>query len=197
MPTSDVVPLAVRRLLSIEGGPIVLAVSGGLDSMVLMHAAAAEPVARARLMVGTFDHGTGAFARRATSLVEREASALGLGVSVRRAALAGAGEAAWRDARWAFLRELASDVGGRVATAHTVDDHLATIVMRTLRGAGARGLAGLAADSPVLRPFLHLTRSQLAAYARRQGIPHLEDPSNSSRRYLRNRVRHDLLPAIA
>ena len=68
--------------------------------------------------------------------------------------------------------------------------------MRVLRGAGARGLAGLYAASPTVRPVLGFTRTEIAAYAASHGVPWVEDPSNASPRYLRNRVRHDLLPAL-
>lgn len=84
----------------------------------------------------------------------------------------------------------------RIVTAHTQDDQLETVFMRILRDAGARGLAGLYAESDVVRPFIGLTREQLEAYAALRHIRFIEDPSNQSRAYLRNRVRHELLPAI-
>lgn len=68
--------------------------------------------------------------------------------------------------------------------------------MRILRDAGPRGLAGLFAESEVVRPFISLTREQLAAYAASHAVAHVEDPSNESRAHLRNRVRHELLPAL-
>jgi tRNA(Ile)-lysidine synthase TilS/MesJ len=68
--------------------------------------------------------------------------------------------------------------------------------MRILREAGPRGLAGLYADSEVLRPFLEISRSALAEYAERYRVQYVEDPSNTDRRHLRNRVRHDILPSI-
>jgi tRNA(Ile)-lysidine synthase len=68
--------------------------------------------------------------------------------------------------------------------------------MRILRDAGPRGLAGLYAESDIVRPFLELRRTELESYATARRIAHVEDPSNASRTYLRNRVRHDLLPAM-
>ena len=181
---------------------VVLAVSGGCDSMVLMHAvararesAAGTHDAPARVL--TFDHGTGLAASEAAALVARDGAQLGLEVRTGRASLPTASEAEWRAARWRFFRE-ATPPGARVATAHTRDDQLETVVMRALRDAGARGLAGLAADSPyVARPFLRLPRLAIRAYGNARGIPFVEDPSNTSLQYLRNRVRTDLLPAIA
>jgi tRNA(Ile)-lysidine synthase len=77
-----------------------------------------------------------------------------------------------------------------------MDDQIETVLMRVLRGAGARGLAGLYATSDLVRPLLRLTRRDLTWYARSRGLTWIEDPSNQSPRYLRNRIRHDLLPAL-
>jgi tRNA(Ile)-lysidine synthase len=108
----------------------------------------------------------------------------------------GATEAEWRSARWRFFRAAAGP-GGVVATAHTRDDQVETVVMRVLRGAGARGLAGLAARTPgIERPLLPIARGRRTPVRHRPGIPFIDDPSNESREHLRNRVRHDLLPAI-
>ena len=169
--------------------------------MVLMHAVARE-YHRAGAMRGsvpprvlTFDHGTGPAASAAVALVAREATQFGFDVHVGRESLPAASEAEWRAARWRFFRGVAA--GGRIATAHTRDDQLETIVMRAMRGSGARGLAGLAANSSrVVRPFLDLSRVSIRAYGNARGVPFVEDPSNTSREYLRNRVRLDLLPAI-
>jgi len=170
--------------------------------MVLMHAVArarersAARSGESRGRVLTFDHGTGPAASEAAALVAREAARLGFDVRAGHASLPLATEAEWRAARWRFFREAALP-DGRVATAHTRDDQLETVVMRTMRDAGARGLAGLAAHSPhVARPFLGLARVVIRAYGNARGIPFVEDPSNASRGYLRNRVRLDLLPAI-
>ena len=84
-----------------------------------------------------------------------------------------------------------------VATAHTRDDQVETVVMRILRGAGARGLAALEAGADdVARPFLRIDRDVIRAFATVEAVPFLEDPSNASREHLRNRVRLDLLPAV-
>jgi tRNA(Ile)-lysidine synthase len=163
--------------------------------MVLLDAAAAT-VERDRLIVGTFDHGTGPAARCAAELVEREALRLGLRSVAGRADVAPVGEAALRDARWAFLHRIAGTEAARVATAHTQDDQVETVLMRILRGAGTRGLAGLYAETDILRPLLRTTRRELVSYARARGLTWIEDPSNATPQYLRNRVRHDLLPAL-
>ncbi len=175
--------------------PLVLAVSGGLDSMALLHAVARWAPGRVAA-VATFDHGTGAYATEAASLVASTARRLGLTVVRERARTAGTTEAEWREARWRFLHRVARGFRARVATAHTRDDQLETIVMRFLRGAGARGLAALAAPSPIVRPWLAVSRAELASWVAEEGIPYLDDPMNADRRLLRARVRHDLLPML-
>ncbi len=178
---------------------MLLAVSGGLDSMSLMHAMAA--VARSRIAaVATFDHGTGSAATRAAAEVRRAAARLGLAVVAGRPdapLVAPQGrEDAWRRARYEFLRGTAARLGARVVTAHTEDDQVETVLMRVLRGAGARGLSALYAPSDIARPFLALRRAALVAYATESGVTWSEDPTNRSPSHLRNRVRHDLLPAL-
>jgi tRNA(Ile)-lysidine synthase len=172
-----------------------LAVSGGLDSMVLLDAAAAT-VPRGQLVVATFDHGTGTAATAALDLVRRCCTLLGIEFIGGHAGGPLETESELRDARWNFLREVAAACGAAVSTAHSADDQVETVLMRVLRDAGARGLAGLYAESEIVRPLIRLTRRDLARYARAQGLAWVEDPSNGSARYLRNRVRHDLLPAL-
>ena len=178
---------------------LALAVSGGCDSMVLMRAVhrvvAASNTRGLRVHVLTFDHGTGPHSAAAAALVEAEGARLGLEVVVGRAELRGADEATWRAARWRFLREASR--GALIATAHTRDDQVETVVMRILRGAGARGLAALAvAADDVVRPFLGVDRGAVRTFAEVEDVAFLEDPSNASREHLRNRVRLDLLPAV-
>ena len=177
------------------GKRLVLAVSGGRDSIAMLHAAARA--ARASVaMVATFDHGTGQHATEAARHVESEAARLGLPCIAGRASKAGKSEDEWRNARRQFLRGVALFNGGVIATAHTLDDHVETVVMRVLRDAGARGLAGLYAPSDSVRPLLGFTRADVASYASQVGASWIEDPTNESRRHFRNRVRLDLLPAL-
>lgn len=108
-------------------------------------------------------------------------------------------EAAWRAARWRFLNAWAEELQATVLTAHTWDDQIETVVLRLLRDAGARGLAGmLAVADPAAprRPFLPITRAMLAEYADLRGVRWVEDPSNASLAFARNRVRHEILPAL-
>jgi tRNA(Ile)-lysidine synthase len=174
---------------------IVLAVSGGRDSMVLLDAfvrSAPEAIAA----VATFDHRTGDHAAAAMDHVVGLCTDLGLRVYTGRAEQALSGEAALRDARWRFLRGVASAEAAVVATAHTRDDNVETILMRIMRGTGARGLAALYAPSSVVRPILDVSRDDVARYALENGVRWIEDPSNESRAFFRNRVRHEILPAL-
>lgn len=183
---------AVRQL---PVGRYLLAVSGGRDSMVLMDA-----FARWRsdiAAVATFDHGTGKAAKRAALLVEVEAERRELATVLgNRVARPDDTEATWRTARRDFLVGWARTLRATVVTAHTRDDQIETVVMRTLRGSGARGLAGMYAPSVVARPLLGITRDEITRYAAFCELRFIDDPSNSSRAHLRNRVRLDLLPAL-
>ncbi|MGK2934058.1 MAG: tRNA lysidine(34) synthetase TilS [Gemmatimonadaceae bacterium] len=191
-PTSKTIGDEVSQALSVYDR-VVLAVSGGLDSMALLHAARG---ARSRLIVATFDHGTGAAATAAARLVRRRCEELGLECFTGRAGVKARTEAAWREQRWSFLRKIARGNDAAVATAHTLDDQVETVFMRVLRDAGARGLAGLYAPTDVARPLLGTRRREVEAYAVERAIEYVDDPSNLSRRHLRNRVRLDLLPAV-
>jgi tRNA(Ile)-lysidine synthase len=192
----DPVTLAIRAVVGADDRPLVLAVSGGMDSMVLLDAAARVAPGLVAA-VATFDHRSGTHGAAAVNLVRREASLRGLRVIAGRAESPLDGEAAWRAARWTFLRNAARQAGGEIATAHSRDDQLETVCLRVLRGSAARGLAGLYALSPIRRPFIELSRADIERYARSRGVAYADDPTNRSMCYLRNRLRRDLLPAIA
>src|SRR6266550_2740521 len=176
---------------------VLLAVSGGVDSMVMLHAAATLPkTKRSELLVASFDHATGLAAKRAIDLVRRTSRELDVPFVSGRADSSATTEHEWRVARWACLRHQAEQFGGVVATAHTLDDQIETVFIRILRDAGPRGLAALFSETEIVRPFLALRRTQIARFAEQNGIVWADDPSNATRAHLRNRVRHDLLPAM-
>ncbi len=183
-------------------GRWLVAVSGGRDSMGLLHALLTrrrEEVAA----VATFDHGTGEAARRAVDLVRLTCAAAGVPCRIGRAdRRSPPTEAGWRRARWRFFAETANQESAVPVTAHTLDDQVETVLLRLLRHAGPRGLAGMVVApsgsprTPVVRPLLEVPRADLAAYVGRHGIRFEEDPSNATLRFQRNRVRHELLPAL-
>lgn len=175
---------------------VVVAVSGGLDSMTLLDAVAHVAPDRVAA-VAVFDHRTGPAAQHAVAHVRASARTLRVPIRVGRAARGTPPtEAAWRDARWAFLRVLARELGATVVTGHTRDDHLETILLRALRDTGARGLAALWAGVGVVRPLLSFTRVDLVSYAAEHELRWVDDPSNASLAYARNRARLQLLPAL-
>ena len=145
----------------------------------------------------TFGHASGSHSALAVDLVEQVA--LGRGVSViigRSMSVDRPSEASWRNSRLAFLRAAAAEHRATICTAHTRDDQVETVFFRTLRGAGARGLAGLRAPGDIRRPLLDFTRAEVTRYARATNVAWVDDPSNASRAHARNRIRLDLLPAL-
>ncbi|MDP1891703.1 MAG: tRNA lysidine(34) synthetase TilS [Gemmatimonadaceae bacterium] len=164
-----------KAVQSLPAGRYLLAVSGGRDSMALLHAFA-ETRPGDLSAVATFDHGTGVAAAEAVELVVRECLRRGISVVAGRAperpGSPRASESVLRHARWAFLRAVAEERRAVIVTAHTRDDQAETVAMRILRDASARGLAGMAwAPAGVARPFLDLSRADLARYAGEAGIP--------------------------
>lgn len=195
---NDSVTSVVARQL--RGRHVVLAVSGGRDSMSLLHAALTH--ARGSIAcVASFDHATGTHAERAIALVRRVAAGFDVEFISERSPVAGRTEAEWRAQRWSFLRRVARERSAQVATAHTRDDQIETILMRVMRGSGARGLAALAAGTgdarAIVRPLLLVGRDDVAAYAAGARLDWVDDPGNARADHLRNRVRGDLLPALA
>lgn len=189
------IEVPVRHLLE-RRDRLVLAVSGGVDSAVLLDAVARLRKKRHQVVVATIDHGTGAAATEAVAQTAAAAAGHGLRVETERLAPGRASEAEWRRQRWLFLRKVAAREGAAIATAHTRDDQVETVVMRLLRGAGARGIAGLYADSDIERPLLSASRADVQYYARSRHVAYFDDPTNLSAAFFRNRVRLNLLPAI-
>ena len=100
-------------------------------------------------------------------------------------------EAAAREARYGFLESLP----GKIATAHTADDNAETVLMHLIRGTGLRGLGGISpVRGSIIRPMLLITRQEVEAFLEEWSIPHVEDGSNESSQFLRNRIRHQMMP---
>jgi tRNA(Ile)-lysidine synthase len=213
-PPSATNPFLVRaladgaRLVGIPDGiPLVLAVSGGPDSMALLHAAAAQPPERGwQLVVAHLDHGLRVDSATDAAFVTEAADALSLPWRLRRtdvAALAatdGSGvEEAGRAARYAFLDEVAGELGPEalIATAHTADDRAESVLLNLARGTGLHGLRGMPARrGRVVRPFLHARRSALRSALDEARIEYRLDPTNVDPAQARARVRGSLLPAF-
>jgi tRNA(Ile)-lysidine synthase len=206
---ADRVELAFRRAamrLIPDGSSVLAAVSGGGDSIALLHLL----VRRARerrfeIVVAHLDHALrrGSVADR--RFVERLAAELDLECVSDRRSVADlrrgdeSPEEAARRVRRAFLIEAARRTGAeRIATGHHLDDQAETILMRLARGAGPSALAGMAevGPGPFVRPLLEIERRELRGYLRRRRLAFREDPSNRDLRHDRNRVRRLVLPVL-
>jgi tRNA(Ile)-lysidine synthase len=182
-------------------GPVLVALSGGPDSTALVAVLAAlrDAGVAGEVVACHVDHGL-----RPDSAADAGAcEALCREVAVplrRRAVVVGAGnvQAAARRARYGALREVAGEAGAAViATGHTRSDQAETVVLRLLRGAGARGIAGIPPRRGALvRPLIDRSRAEILAYLRERGLGWCEDPTNPTPRYDRNRVRRDVLPVL-
>ena len=193
---------------------ILVAVSGGVDSMVLLHALnALAKKNHWRLTVAHLNHQLrGRSSDADERLVARAAKSLGLPLETTRVdvkQLARTGslslEMAARKARHEFLAQTAARLKiSQIALAHHADDQVELFFLRLFRGAGSEGLAGMkwSGASPadrniqLVRPLLEVTKESLHAYAAAQNIPFREDASNASLDIQRNRIRHELLPLL-
>lgn len=178
---------------------LLIAVSGGSDSMALLELTALARGERAGRDLAVYvDHGlrreTEAEARHVNAAAER----LGTGFALVRLEMTGRDERRLRDARYAELRKLVAERGlDFILTGHTHDDQIETVLHRLVRGAGRQGLAGIPARrGNVVRPLLDFTREELRDFLRGRRIEWREDSSNADLGYLRNRLRHRVIPAI-
>jgi tRNA(Ile)-lysidine synthase len=183
------------------GESVLVAVSGGADSVALLRILIAlAPELSLRLHVLHVDHGLRPDSHRDADFVRQLAERLGVAVDVARVTVAPGGslEAAARAARYAALEAHATRLGAdRIAVGHTANDQAETVLMRMLGGAGVRGLAGIpAVRGRIIRPLLDLRRPQLVVALRAMEQPWIEDPSNRDPKFLRNRIRHELLPRL-
>jgi tRNA(Ile)-lysidine synthase len=185
-----------------QNAPLILAVSGGADSVAMLSAVA--QLARVGLpgpsliVAVSVNHGLRESAADDVSWVEGLCRRLNVdfeGVSLGPCAK---DEQSLRTARYRALLEVADRREiEQIATGHTADDQVETILLRLVRGAGRLGLSGIPArNGRYVRPLLALRRCELEAYLQRQGHGWLEDPSNKSMDYARNRVRHMIVPAF-
>lgn len=164
----------------------IVAVSGGVDSMVLLDMMAQDK--NHELIVAHFDHGIRSDSHLDAVFVKEAAQRYGLLFETRREELGEhASEELARNQRYAFLRELAKKHNATIATAHHLDDLVETVAINFTRGTGWRGLAAL--DSDILRPLIDTEKTTLITYARKNGIEWHEDSTNQTDTYLRNRVR--------
>jgi tRNA(Ile)-lysidine synthase len=193
----------IRRHVMLAGGETVLvAVSGGADSVALLHLLSSlAPDWRLRLHVLHVDHQLRAESAADADFVRALGTRLGIPVDVATVAVdrRGSLEAAARAARYAALESCAARVGAeRIALGHTADDQAETVLMRLVQGAGVRGLSGIPpVRGAIIRPLIEVRRSALEAELARGGLAWVEDESNRDPKFLRNRIRHELLPLLS
>ncbi|WP_206881547.1 tRNA lysidine(34) synthetase TilS [Alicyclobacillus mali (ex Roth et al. 2021)] len=193
----------------LETAHAVLGVSGGVDSMVLLHlcqrAAEEAPRALGGFSVVHVHHGLREAADGDAAFVEQYCRDRGIPCEIVRVAVVdGRGEgleAAARRARYEALAERARAKGGVILVAHHAQDELETFVMRLLRGAGPGGLGAMRPDVEmngvrVLRPLLAVEKGEIERYAALHGLLHVEDETNEDPRFFRNRVRQVVIPAL-
>ena len=187
--------------------PALIGVSGGRDSVVLLHRLAMRGH---RLIVCHLDHALRAGSRDEARFVEKMAARLGCECVVRRENVAARAkrtkcsiETTAREARYAFFVKVANERKvRRLFLAHHADDQVETFLFNLLRGSGAAGLGAMRAtvmrgDLEIVRPLLGVWREEIDAYVAEHGLEFCEDPSNADRRHTRNRVRHEILPLLA
>lgn len=194
-----------------DAGTVIAAVSGGPDSMALLHMllrmAKAQPF---RLIAAHVNHRfRGAESDAEAKLVAQtaenwgiplEAAAIDVPLFIEETGMNA--QAAARQKRYEFLLQTAARHGaGHLLLGHHADDQAETVLMRVLRGTGVSGLAGIPYRRKInkvelIRPLLRITKGELLAYCERNGVPYALDSSNGNRHYFRNVVRLDLLPML-
>ena len=189
---------AKEQQLIARGDSIVCAVSGGADSMALLWALyLLKEEWELDLSAAHFNHHLrGEESDRDEQFVRDFCSGYGIPLHVGSAQVA-AGEkgleAAARDARYAYL----STLPGKIATAHTADDNAETVLMHLVRGTGLKGLGGIAPNrGNLIRPMLLVTRQDVESFLSEYAVPHISDSSNDTDLFLRNRLRHHVMPLL-
>jgi len=206
----------IRARLAALHGRVLLAISGGVDSMVMLHVLV-RLVRAGRLsiepVVGHVNHHLRpeadteeVFVRDTAGAYAVETLCRGVDVHTHVTETGLSVETAARQLRGDALLQMAQQAGCAViATAHHADDNIETVVFRLRRGTGYRGLAGIRPQAvrragaeafTVVRPLLCAHREDIESYAREHGLRWCEDPSNRQRQFARNRIRHDLLPYL-
>ena len=191
----------------VPGERVVVGCSGGADSSCLLHVLASGlPELGLSLTAVYVDHGLRQDTRAEREWVERLAQSLGVEYVGARVDVAArvrtSGESvqeAARKLRYAALRQVAEERrASKIAVGHTRTDQAETVLMQVIRGTGIRGLGGIAPVlGEIVRPLLWISREETQAYCRAHGLEYVDDPSNASDIYLRNRIRSHLLPLLS
>ncbi|WP_243689383.1 tRNA lysidine(34) synthetase TilS [Geotalea toluenoxydans] len=198
--------IRAHRLIS-SGDTIIVAVSGGADSVALLDVLASLRSSKLRLIVAHLNHclrgsesdADEAFVRKLAGkygvcFVTKAVDVLALSRESKMSL-----EEAGRVARYRFFKELAINCKARsVAVAHHADDQAETVLMRLIRGAGGSGLRAMTSTTAglIIRPLLSVTRREIESYLDKKGLGYRTDSSNADLNFLRNRIRHELIPFL-
>lgn len=179
--------------LNVKPGKYIVAVSGGVDSMVMLNLLVKQAKSL-ELVVAHFDHGIRHDSHLDRALVERTAKKYQLPFELSLGKLgAGASEEQARTARYKFLNLVKQKYSAdAIITAHQMDDVIETALINILRGTGSRGLVAIGANNKVLRPMLGISKSEIVDYAVKHHIVWREDITNQDTKYLRNFIRQNV-----
>lgn len=180
----------------LQPGLYVVAVSGGVDSVVLLDLLRQDP--NLRLVVAHFDHGIREDATEDRRFVQELAVRYDLPFVYSEGNLGEqASEATARKARYDFLHSVRNKSGAQaIVTAHHQDDLLETALLNLMRGTGRKGITALKSTDTVRRPLLHVPKNQLLEYAKANNLRWREDSTNANVRYKRNYIRHKVVPKL-
>ena len=195
--------ISLSRELIPPGSRVLCAVSGGADSVCLLHLV--RSLGDAECLCAHFDHGLRPDSREDAAFVEELCRRWDIpfltdlgDVEARRRAAGESTETAARALHYDFLFRAAETLGADlIATAHNKNDNAETVLLHMARGAGLRGLCGIPEKRGIIvRPLLHVSREEILAYLAQRDIPHREDPTNALDDCARNHVRHHILPEL-
>lgn len=183
--------------IDISPGTYLVAVSGGVDSMVLLDILSNKP--KLKLIVAHFEHGIRPDSSEDKLLVENVANKLGLPFVFDEGNLGpGASEATAREARYKFLNKVKKVSGAKaIITAHHQDDVIETAIINLMRGTNRKGLSSLQSSQDIMRPLLKITKKEILDYATANKITWHEDSTNTDESYLRNYVRRQIVPKLS
>jgi len=179
-------------------GLYILAVSGGVDSMTLLNLASQKDRDKYSFIVAHVDHGIRPDSHLDKELVENMANTYSMPfVSKRLHLSADASEELARKKRYDFLHSLLNDNKAyRIITAHHQDDLIETVLINLIRGTNRKGFTALLTNDLVIRPLVRYSKSDLINYAKKQKLVWREDSTNQDDKYLRNYLRHNIIPKL-
>lgn len=183
----------MSEYISLPAGTYIVAVSGGVDSVALLDMLAKIP--NIKLVIAHFDHGIRPESAQDARFVAELANEYNLPFESERAELGqDASEARARDYRYGFLRRIAKKYDAKaLITAHHQDDVIETSMINIIRGTGRSGLSSLTSTNEIIRPILQIPKKELITYATEHNLNWREDDTNTDTKYLRNKIRHEVV----